>query len=324
MERTRRLRTSNYMRDMVRENHVRIDELIYPIFVTEGENIKHPVESMPGIYQYSLDRLSEEINRIKEAGIKAILIFGIPDHKDEVGSGAYAEDGIVPKAIRQIKKEYEELLIIADVCLCEYTSHGHCGLVKDGVILNDETLPLLAKASVSYAKAGADIIAPSDMMDLRVKAIREALDEAGFVYTPIMSYSAKFASGYYGPFRDAAHSAPGFGDRKTYQMDYHNRREGMKEALTDIEEGADIIMIKPAMSYLDMVSEVSKATNVPIAAYSVSGEYAMVKAAAKMGWIDEEKIVCEMAASAYRAGVNIYLTYYAKELARFIDEGRIG
>ena len=324
MERTRRLRTSNYMRDMVRENHVRIDELIYPIFVTEGENIKHPVESMPGIYQYSLDRLSEEINRIKEAGIKAILIFGIPDHKDEVGSGAYAEDGIVPKAIRQIKKEYEELLIIADVCLCEYTSHGHCGLVKDGVILNDETLPLLAKASVSYAKAGADIIAPSDMMDLRVKAIREALDEAGFVYTPIMSYSAKFASGYYGPFRDAAHSAPGFGDRKTYQMDYHNRREGMKEALTDIEEGADIIMIKPAMSYLDMVSEVSKATNVPIAAYSVRGEFAMVKAAAKMGWIDEEKIVCEMAASAYRAGVNIYLTYYAKELAKCMDEGRIG
>ena len=209
MERTRRLRTSNYMRDMVRENHVRIDELIYPIFVTEGEDIKHPVESMPGIYQYSLDRLPEEINRIKEAGIKAILIFGIPDHKDEVGSGAYAEDGIVPKAIRQIKKEYEELIIIADVCLCEYTSHGHCGLVKDGMILNDETLPLLAKASISYAKAGADIIAPSDMMDLRVKAIREALDEAGFVYTPIMSYSAKFASGYYGPFRDAAHCAPG-------------------------------------------------------------------------------------------------------------------
>ena len=217
------------MRDMVRENHVRIDELIYPIFVTEGENIKHPVESMPGIYQYSLDRLSEEINRIKEAGIKAILIFGIPDHKDEVGSGAYAEDGIVPKAIRQIKKEYEELLIIADVCLCEYTSHGHCGLVKDGVILNDETLPLLAKASVSYAKAGADIIAPSDMMDLRVKAIREALDEAGFVYTPIMSYSAKFASGYYGPFRDAAHSAPGFGDRKTYQMDPANGQEALRD-----------------------------------------------------------------------------------------------
>ena len=324
MERTRRLRTSNYMRDMVRENHVRIDELIYPIFVTEGENIKRPVESMPGIYQYSLDRLSEEINRIKEAGIKAILIFGIPDHKDEVGSGAYAEDGIVPKAIRQIKKEYEELLIIADVCLCEYTSHGHCGLVKDGVILNDETLPLLAKASVSYAKAGADIIAPSDMMDLRVKAIREALDEAGFVYTPIMSYSAKFASGYYGPFRDAAHSAPEFGDRKTYQMDYHNRREGMKEALTDIQEGADIIMIKPAMSYLDMVREIKDLTDVPMAAYSVSGEYAMVKAAAKLGYVDEAAILCEMAACAYRAGVDIYMSYYAKEIAHFMDEGRIG
>ena len=219
------------MRDMVRENHVRIDELIYPIFVTEGENIKHPVESMPGIYQYSLDRLSEEINRIKEAGIKAILIFGIPDHKDEVGSGAYAEDGIVPKAIRQIKKEYEELLIIADVCLCEYTSHGHCGLVKDGVILNDETLPLLAKASVSYAKAGADIIAPSDMMDLRVKAIREALDEAGFVYTPIMSYSAKFASGYYGPFRDAAHSAPEFGSSKR-DRGRHRRRSRLDHCQT--------------------------------------------------------------------------------------------
>ena len=324
MERTRRLRTSNYMRDMVRENHVRIDELIYPIFVTEGENIKHPVESMPGIYQYSLDRLSEEINRIKEAGIKAILIFGIPDHKDEVGSGAYAEDGIVPKAIRQIKKEYEELLIIADVCLCEYTSHGHCGLVKDGVILNDETLPLLAKASVSYAKAGADIIAPSDMMDLRVKAIREALDEAGFVYTPIMSYSAKFASGYYGPFRDAAGSAPSFGDRKSYQMDFHNRREGMKEALMDIEEGADIIMGKPAMSYLDMVSEISKAVNVPVAAYSVSGEYAMVKAAAKMGWIDEERIIGEMAVGAYRAGAQIYITYFAEEIAKMMEEGRIG
>ena len=263
------------MRDMVRENHVRIDELIYPIFVTEGENIKHPVESMPGIYQYSLDRLSEEINRIKEAGIKAILIFGIPDHKDEVG--------IVPKAIRQIKKEYEELLIIADVCLCEYTSHGHCGLVKDGVILNDETLPLLAKASVSYAKAGADIIAPSDMMDLRVKAIREALDEAGFVYTPIMSYSAKFASGYYGPFRDAAHSAPGFGDRKTYQMDPANGQEALREIGEDIEEGADLIIAKPALAYMDIMKEASMKYNIPIVAYNVSGEYAMVKAAAANG-----------------------------------------
>ena len=308
------------MRDMVRENHVRIDELIYPIFVTEGENIKHPVESMPGIYQYSLDRLSEEINRIKEAGIKAILIFGIPDHKDEVGSGAYAEDGIVPKAIRQIKKEYEELLIIADVCLCEYTSHGHCGLVKDGVILNDETLPLLAKASVSYAKAGADIIAPSDMMDLRVKAIREALDEAGFVYTPIMSYSAKFASGYYGQFRDAAHSAPGFGDRKTYQMDYHNPREAMRDIQDDIDEGADIIIIKPALAFLDILKTASWETDMPLCAYNVSGEYSMVKAAAANGWIDEKKIVMENMIGMKRAGAQIIITYHALDVAKWLRE----
>lgn len=320
MERTRRLRISNYMRDMVRENHVRIDELIYPIFVTEGENIKHPVESMPGIYQYSLDRLSEEINRIKEAGIKAILIFGIPDHKDEVGSGAYAEDGIVPKAIRQIKKEYEELLIIADVCLCEYTSHGHCGLVKDGVILNDETLPLLAKASVSYAKAGADIIAPSDMMDLRVKAIREALDEAGFVYTPIMSYSAKFASGYYGPFRDAAHSAPGFGDRKTYQMDPANGQEALREIGEDIEEGADLIIAKPALAYMDIMKEASMKYNIPIVAYNVSGEYAMVKAAAANGWIDEKKIVMENMVGLKRAGAKMIITYHALDVAKWLKE----
>ena len=320
MERTRRLRTSNYMRDMVRENHVRIDELIYPIFVTEGEDIKHPVESMPGIYQYSLDRLPEEINRIKEAGIKAILIFGIPDHKDEVGSGAYAEDGIVPKAIRQIKKEYEELIIIADVCLCEYTSHGHCGLVKDGVILNDETLPLLAKASISYAKAGADIIAPSDMMDLRVKAIREALDEAGFVYTPIMSYSAKFASGYYGPFRDAAHSAPGFGDRKTYQMDPANGQEAMREIGEDIEEGADLIIAKPALAYMDIMKEASMKYNIPIVAYNVSGEYAMVKAAAANGWIDEKKIVMENMVGLKRAGAKMIITYHALDVAKWLKE----
>ena len=301
MERTRRLRTSNYMRDMVRENHVRIDELIYPIFVTEGENIKHPVESMPGIYQYSLDRLSEEINRIKEAGIKAILIFGIPDHKDEVGSGAYAEDGIVPKAIRQIKKEYEELLIIADVCLCEYTSHGHCGLV-------------------SYAKAGADIIAPSDMMDLRVKAIREALDEAGFVYTPIMSYSAKFASGYYGPFRDAAHSAPGFGDRKTYQMDPANGQEALREIGEDIEEGADLIIAKPALAYMDIMKEASMKYNIPIVAYNVSGEYAMVKAAAANGWIDEKKIVMENMVGLKRAGAKMIITYHALDVAKWLKE----
>ena len=308
------------MRDMVRENHVRIDELIYPIFVTEGENIKHPVESMPGIYQYSLDRLSEEIDRIKEAGIKAILIFGIPDHKDEVGSGAYAEDGIVPKAIHQIKKEYEELLIIADVCLCEYTSHGHCGLVKDGVILNDETLPLLAKASVSYAKAGADIIAPSDMMDLRVKAIREALDDAGCKMTPIMAYSAKMASGYYGPFRDAAHSAPGFGDRKTYQMDYHNPREAMRDIQDDIDEGADIIIIKPALAFLDILKTASWETDMPLCAYNVSGEYSMVKAAAANGWIDEKKIVMENMIGMKRAGAQMIITYHALDVAKWLRE----
>ena len=324
MIRLRRLRENEVLRNMVRETQISKSDLVYPVFIKEGTNEKNPVDSMPGIYQYTLDRFDEELERIQAAGIPAILIFGIPEHKDECGSGAYDENGITQRAVREIKKKAPELLIIADVCLCEYTSHGHCGLVQDGKILNDETLPLLAKMAVTLAKAGADMIAPSDMMDGHIAYLRKALDENGCVDTLLMGYSAKFASGYYSPFRDAAHSAPAFGDRKSYQMDYHNRREGMKEALTDIEEGADIIMIKPAMSYLDMVSEVYKATNVPIAAYSVSGEYAMVKAAAKMGWIDEDKIVCEMAASAYRAGVSIYLTYYAKELARFIDEGRIG
>lgn len=324
MRRFRRLRAGEQIRSLVRETRIDKGDLIYPIFIAEGENIKKPVDSMPNVYQYSLDRADEILKEIENSGIAGLLIFGIPKHKDELATSAYDDNGVTQNAIRYIKKNYPSLLIIADVCLCEYTSHGHCGVVCGHEILNDETLPLLSKMAVSLAKAGADIIAPSDMMDGRVSAIRNALDENGLINTPIMSYSAKFASGYYSPFRDAAESAPEFGDRKSYQMDYHNRREGMKEALTDIEEGADIIMIKPAMSYLDMVSEVHKATNVPIAAYSVSGEYAMVKAAAKMGWIEEDKIVCEMAASAYRAGVQIYLTYYAKELAGFIDEGRIG
>ena len=252
------------------------------------------------------------------------MLFGIPDHKDEIGSGAYAQDGIVQKALRSAKERFPEMYYVTDVCMCEYTSHGHCGVLCGHDVDNDKTLELLAKTALSHAQAGSDMIAPSDMMDGRVRAIRECLDKAGHKETPIMSYAVKYASAFYGPFRDAAGSAPSFGDRKSYQMDFHNRREGMKEALTDIEEGADIIMIKPAMSYLDMVSEVYKATNVPIATYSVSGEYAMVKAAAKMGWIEEDRIICEMAASAYRAGASIYLTYYAKELARFIDEGRIG
>lgn len=320
MERTRRLRMSEELRSMVREEHVRVDELICPIFVVEGEDLINPVESMPGICQYSLDHVLEEAGRVAEAGIKAILLFGIPAHKDEVGSGAYAEDGIVPKAIRLIKAHYPKLVIIADVCLCEYTSHGHCGLIRDGEILNDETLPLLAKASVTYAKAGADIVAPSDMMDKRVAAIRKALDEAGFINTPVMSYSAKFASGYYGPFRDAAHSAPGFGDRKTYQMDPANGQEALREVEEDIMEGADLIIAKPALGYMDVMKEISLNYNIPIVAYNVSGEYAMVKAAAANGWIDEKKIVMENMVGFKRAGAKMIITYHALDVARWIRE----
>lgn len=292
MERMRRLRVSPAMRAMVRENNIRIDELVYPVFVMEGENLCLPVDSMPGICQYSLDRLPEELDRVTEAGILSVLLFGIPAHKDEVGSGAYDDQGIVQQAIRFIKSEnkYQNLIVIADVCLCEYTSHGHCGLVKDGIILNDETLPLLSKTAVSYAKAGADIIAPSDMMDSRVRAIREALDEHGYVQIPIMAYSAKFASAFYGPFRDAAHSAPGFGDRKTYQMDPANGREAMREVEEDLLEGADLIIAKPAMAYMDIIRDITTKYNVPVAAYNVSGEYAMVKAAAEKGWIDEKRL----------------------------------
>ncbi len=322
MERTRRLRVSEAMRSMVRENHVRVDELIYPVFVIEGENICHPVESMPGINQYSIDRLSEELDRVVENGIPSVLLFGIPAHKDEVGSGAYDEHGIVPEAIRYIKSQekYKNLVVVADVCLCEYTSHGHCGLIRDGIILNDETLPLLAKASVSYAKAGADIIAPSDMMDKRVGAIRAALDENGFVNIPIMAYSAKFASGFYGPFRDAAHSAPGFGDRKTYQMDPANGREAMREVEEDLREGADLIIAKPAMAYMDIIKDITNQFNVPIVAYNVSGEYSMVKAAAANGWIDEKKIVMEIMTGLKRAGAKMIITYHALDVARWIRE----
>ena len=324
IKRPRRLRGGETIRKMVRETRMDKSSLIYPMFVQEGTGREDEIPSMPGQFRYTLDRLPYELERLAKAGVGSVMLFGIPDHKDEIASQAYAQDGIVQRALQVGKEKFPELYYITDVCLCEYTSHGHCGMLCGHEVENDSTLDLLAKTALSHVQAGADMVAPSDMMDGRVRAIRECLDKAGHKETPIMSYAVKYASAFYGPFRDAAGSAPSFGDRKSYQMDYHNRREGMKEALTDIEEGADIIMIKPAMSYLDMVSEVSKATNVPIAAYSVSGEYAMVKAAAKMGWIDEEKIVCEMAASAYRAGVNIYLTYYAKELARFIDEGRIG
>jgi porphobilinogen synthase len=298
--------------------------LIYPLFVIEGQNIEEEIPSMEGQYRYSIDRLPYELERLEKVGVGSVMLFGIPDHKDEVGSGAYAADGIVQKALREAKRQFPDLYYITDVCMCEYTSHGHCGVLCDHDVDNDKTLELLAKTALSHVEAGADMVAPSDMMDGRVRAIRNRLDENGHTRTPIMSYAVKYASAFYGPFRDAAGSAPAFGDRRSYQMDFHNRREGMKEALTDIEEGADIIMVKPALSYLDMVSEISKAVNVPVAAYSVSGEYAMVKAAAKMGWIDEERIIGEMAVGAYRAGAQIYITYFAKELAKMMEEGRIG
>lgn len=324
IQRPRRLRGSENLRKMVRETRMDKSSLIYPLFVKEGTGIEEEIPSMEGQFRYSVDRLPFELEHLQNAGVNSIMLFGIPDHKDEVGSGAYDPNGIVQKALREAKKQFPDMYYITDVCMCEYTSHGHCGVLCGHDVNNDATLELLAKTAVSHVEAGADMVAPSDMMDGRVRAIREALDANGHYGAPIMSYAVKYASAFYGPFRDAAGSAPSFGDRKSYQMDFHNRREGMKEALTDVEEGADIIMVKPAMSYLDMVSEVSKAVNVPVAAYSVSGEYAMVKAAAKMGWIDEERIMCEMAVSAYRAGAQIYLTYYAKELAKCMDEGRIG
>ena len=324
IKRPRRLRGGENLRKMVRETRMDKSSLIYPLFVMEGNGIQEEIPSMEGQYRYSLDRLPYKLEELEKAGVGSIMLFGIPDHKDEIGSGAYAEDGIVQKALREAKSRFPEMYYVTDVCMCEYTSHGHCGVLCGHDVDNDKTLELLAKTALSHAQAGSDMIAHSDMMDGRVAAIRKELDKGGFTNTPIMSYAVKYASAFYGPFRDAAGSAPAFGDRKSYQMDFHNRREGMKEALMDSEEGADIIMVKPAMSYLDMVSEISKAVNVPVAAYSVSGEYAMVKAAAKMGWIDEERIVGEMAVGAYRAGAQIYITYFAEEIAKMMDEGRIG
>lgn len=320
MRRFRRLRATETMRKLVRETRISPEEMIYPIFVIEGENIKNPVDSMPGVYQYSIDRLDELLVEIKLSGISGVLIFGIPAEKDEVGSQAYHPDGITQRAIRYIKEKAPELLVIADVCLCEYTSHGHCGLVHDCHILNDETLPLLAKMAVTLAQAGADIIAPSDMMDGRVAAIRSELDENGFVNIPIMAYSAKFASGYYGPFRDAAHSAPQFGDRRSYQMDPCNKKEALREIADDIEEGADMYIVKPALAYLDVVEAAAQRFDLPIAVYNVSGEYAMVKAAAQMGWIDEKRIVMENLIAMKRAGATILITYHALDVARWLKE----
>lgn len=320
MNRTRRLRKNEMIRSLVRENRLSVDELIYPLFVTEEKNVKNPITSMPGIYQFSLERIIEEVEKAVNLGIHTLLLFGIPEHKDEAGSGAYDDNGIIPEAIRVIRKAYPDITLIADVCLCEYTSHGHCGLIGQGEVLNDETLPLLAKAAVCYARAGADIIAPSDMMDLRVAAIREALDAEGFINIPILSYSAKFASGYYGPFRDAAHSAPGFGDRKSYQMDPANGKEALREVEEDILEGADFIIAKPALAYMDVIKDISLHYNIPIIAYNVSGEYAMVKAAAGNGWIDEKKIVMENMIGLKRAGAVGIITYHALDVARWLKE----
>lgn len=322
--RPRRLRKGTVLRKMVRETRMDKSTLIYPMFVKEGKNIKEEIPTMPGQYRYSVDRLPYALEELMDAGVGSVMLFGIPDEKDACGSGAFAEDGIVQKAFREAKSRFPELYCIGDVCMCEYTSHGHCGILKGDYVDNDKTLEYLAKTALSQVQAGVDMVAPSDMMDGRVAAIRSLLDRNGYEETPIMSYAVKYASAFYGPFRDAAGSAPAFGDRKSYQMDYHNKREGVKEALLDVEEGADIIMVKPAMSYLDVIAEVKETILLPTAAYSVSGEYAMIKAGAALGYIDEASIICETAASVYRAGADLYLTYFAKEIAGFIEEGRIG
>jgi len=303
---------------MVKETHLRKTDLIYPLFVVPGKDIKKEVKSMPGVFQMSVDILVEECKEIFHLGIPAVILFGIPEHKDETGSESYSSDGIIQQAIRSIKSTVNELVVITDVCLCEYTSHGHCGILKGEEILNDETVSVLAKEAVSHAEAGADVIAPSDMMDGRVWAIRKALDYKGFNKIPIMSYAVKYASGYYGPFRDAAESAPAFGDRRSHQMDIANTEEALREAESDIEEGADIIMIKPAGAYLDIIRRVKDMFGMPTAAYQVSGEYAMIKAAAQNGWIDEQRIMMESLIAIKRAGADLILTYYAKEAAKLL------
>ncbi|WP_449240272.1 porphobilinogen synthase [Desulfoscipio gibsoniae] len=318
--RPRRLRSSANMRRLVRENHLRVDDLIYPFFVTGGSNVQKPVESMPGVYNLSIDRLLTKVAAIQALGIPGILLFGIPDSKDAFGSGAYDAGGIVQQAVRAVKDKFPDLLVITDVCLCEYTDHGHCGIVHESQVLNDPTLELLARTAVSHAQSGADIVAPSDMMDGRVQAIRKALDAEGFANIPIMSYSVKYASAFYGPFREAAGSAPQFGDRKTYQMDPPNLREALREAEQDIAEGADIIIVKPAMAYMDVIAAVRENFDSPLAAYNVSGEYSMLKAAARLGWIDERRTTLELLTGMKRAGADIIITYHAPDVARWLNE----
>lgn len=318
--RPRRLRANEAIRSMVRENHIRVEDLIYPMFVIPGEKKKIEISSMPGVYNFSLDEFVLELGEVVKLGIPAVLLFGIPESKDSVGTGAYHEHGIVQEAVRIAKKNYPKLYVITDVCLCEYTDHGHCGLIEDGQVMNDPTLNLLTQAAVSHARAGADMVAPSDMMDGRVGAIRAGLDQEGFSHIPIMAYSAKFASGFYGPFREAAGSTPQFGDRRTYQMDSPNGNEAMLETALDIEEGADMIIVKPAMAYGDIIYRTKERFGVPVVAYNVSGEYAMVKAAAANGWIDEKRIVLEALVSMKRAGADLLITYHALDVASWLRE----
>ncbi|ELI5460993.1 porphobilinogen synthase [Staphylococcus pseudintermedius] len=321
-DRHRRLRSSKVMRDMVRETHVRKEDLIYPIFVVEKDDVKAEIKSLPGVYQISLNLLHEELKAAYDLGIRAIMFFGIPNEKDACGTGAFIEDGIIQKATRLAKSMYNDLLILADTCLCEYTDHGHCGVIDTHThdVDNDKTLPLLVQTAVSQVKAGADIIAPSNMMDGFVAAIRQGLDEAGYYHISIMSYGIKYASSFFGPFRDAAESAPSFGDRKTYQMDPANRLEALRELESDLNEGADMMIVKPALSYLDIIRDVRNNSNVPIIAYNVSGEYSMTKAAALNGWIDEEKVVMEQMISMKRAGADMIITYFAKDICQYLDQ----
>ena len=321
-KRFRRLRYNAIVRDMVRETELSKNDLIYPLFVMPGEKIKNPVKSMPGVFQFSIDSLIEECKEVRDLGIPAIILFGIPEHKDEQGSEAYDPNGIIQKAIRAIKQHVSDLLVITDVCLCEYTSHGHCGVLDGEEILNDETITLLAKEAVSHVEAGADMVAPSDMMDGRVFAIRKALDYKGFTKIPIMSYAAKYSSGYYGPFRDAAESTPAFGDRRSHQMDIGNINEALREVEADIDEGADIVMVKPAGPYLDVIRKVKEKFGMPTAAYQVSGEYSMIKAAGQNDWIDEERVIIESLTAIKRAGADMFLTYFAKDAAKWIDKNR--
>ncbi|WP_271001315.1 porphobilinogen synthase [Listeria seeligeri] len=319
-DRHRRLRKTGAMRDLIRETILHTDDLIYPIFVKDGEEPKSEVVSMPGVFQFPLHELAEEIVTIQKLGIKAVILFGIPAEKDAVGTQAYHDHGIIQEATRLIKTKFPEMIVVADTCLCEFTDHGHCGVIQDGEILNDESLELLQKTAVSQAAAGADIIAPSNMMDGFVQIIREGLDEAGFQDIPIMSYAVKYASAFYGPFRDAAGSAPQFGDRKSYQMDPANREEALREAISDEQEGADFLIVKPSLSYLDIMRDVKNNTHLPVVAYNVSGEYAMVKAAAQNGWIDEERIVLEMLTSMKRAGASLIITYFAKDVSKYLNK----